>query len=150
MNKYLTITAALLLVSASAVAANLLNTPRASDVAVGGFDTVAFFTESRAVNGSPFIRSEHEGATYLFASEENKALFDHAPEKYVPQFGGYCAYGVSLGALFPVDVSTWQVRDGKLYLNLSPEMRELFDEDFEGNVSKARGHWPNLVKEHTG
>ena len=123
MNKRLTIAAALLLLSASAFAGNLLNTPRASDVAVGGFDTVAFFTESQAVNGSPFIKSEYEGATYLFASEENKAVFDRAPEKYVPQFGGYCAYGVSLGALFPVDVSTWQVRDNKLYLNLSPEMR---------------------------
>jgi hypothetical protein len=64
----------------------------------------------------------------------------------VPHYGGYCAYGVPAGALFPVDAGTWQIRNGKLYLNLNPAILEAFDNDFERNVSKAEKIWPGLVK----
>lgn len=67
---------------------------------------------------------------------------------YVPQFGGYCAYGVSINKLLPVDITTWQVRDGKLYFNLNPAVRIKFDEDFEGNVARAHENWPGLVKKY--
>ena len=111
--------AALLLLSASAFAADLVNVSGASKIAVAGYDTVAFFTDSKPVNGSPAITAEYQGATWFFASEEHKALFTAKPEKYAPQCGGYCAFGVSVGALFPVDVTTWQVRNEKLYRNLN-------------------------------
>lgn len=150
MNKLFTsLPAIALLLSANAFAAELVNVPRATDIAVSGFDTVAFFTEAKAVNGTPFITAEHEGTTYFFATEENKATFEQSPEKYIPQFGGYCAYGVSIGKLLPVDISTWQVRDGKLYFNLNPDIRTKFDAAFEDNVSKARGNWPGLVEKHS-
>ena len=148
MNPIFKSIAALLLLSSSAFAGELVNVAGDSNVAVSGFDTVAFFTESKAVNGSPHITADYQEITYFFATEENKALFEKAPENYVPQFGGYCAYGVSINKLLPVDITTWQVRDGKLYFNLNPAVRIKFDEDFEGNVARASQNWPGLVKKH--
>lgn len=138
--------AALVLFTATALAGDLVNVSGASKAAVSGFDTVAFFTDSKPINGSPFISAEHKGATYFFASEEHKKLFVANPEKYAPQFGGYCAFGVGIDKLFPVDISTWQVRDGKLYLNLNPDILKKFNEDLKGNVAKADKNWPGLVK----
>src|SRR5436190_6448012 len=99
--------AAVALLSVSAYAGDLVNVSGASKAAVSGYDTVAFFTDSKPVNGSPFISAEHRGATYFFATEEHKKLFTENPEKFVPQFGGFCAFGVGLGKLFPVDINTW-------------------------------------------
>ena len=140
--------AALVLLSTSAFAGNLVNVSGASNAAVSGYDPVAFFTDGKAVNGSPFITAEYEGATYFFASEEHKKLFTEAPAKYAPQTGGFCAYGVSLGKLFPVDISTWQVRNGKLYLNLNADVLKKFNADFDGNVARAEKNWPALVKKN--
>ncbi|MEO6970892.1 MAG: YHS domain-containing (seleno)protein [Chthoniobacterales bacterium] len=137
--------AALVLLSASVFAGDLVNISGASRAAVSGFDPVAFFTDAKLVNGSPFITAEYEGATYFFASEEHKKLFTAAPAKYAPQFGGFCAFGVALDKLFPVDISTWQVRDGKLYLNLNPDILKKFNADFAGNVATANKNWPGLV-----
>ncbi|MEO8045067.1 MAG: YHS domain-containing (seleno)protein [Spartobacteria bacterium] len=137
--------AVLLLFSASAFAGDLVNVSGESKVALSGFDPVAFFTEAKPVNGSPFITSENAGATYFFASEEHKKMFAADPGKYAPQFGGYCAFGVGLDKLFPVDISTWQVRNGKLYLNLNPDILKKFNADFSGNIAKADKNWPGLV-----
>lgn len=123
---------------------HLVNVSGASNVAVSGYDTVAFFQGTKAVNGSPFISAEYQGATYFFSTEENKALFLKAPDKYAAQYGGFCAYGVSINKLFPVDISTAQIRNGKLYLNLNPDVRIKFDADFEGNVARANQNWPGL------
>jgi YHS domain-containing protein len=141
--------AAVALLSVSAYAGDLVNVSGASKAAVSGYDTVAFFTDAKPVNGSPFISAEYQGATYFFASEEHKALFTASPEKYAPQCGGFCAYGVGLGKLFPVDINTWQVRNGKLYLNLNPAILEKFNADFDGNVAKADKKWPELVKKYS-
>jgi YHS domain-containing protein len=141
--------AAVALLSVSAYAGDLVNVSGASKAAVSGYDTVAFFTDAKPVNGSPFISAEYQGATYFFASEEHKALFTAHPEKYVPQCGGFCAYGVGLGKLFPVDINTWQVRDGKLYLNLNDGILKKFNADFDGNVAKADKNWPELVKKNS-
>ena len=139
--------AALMLLSVSAFAGEVVNVAGASNVAVSGFDTVAFFTDSKPMGGLPSITAEHKGAIYFFANEEHKALFVANPEKYVPQFGGHCAYGVALNHLLPVQIPpTWQIRDGKLYFNLNPDIRVKFDADFEGNVAKARKNWPGLVE----
>jgi len=76
------------LLSVTALAGDLVNVSGASKTAVSGYDTVAFFTDAKAVNGSPFISSEYQGATYFFASEDHKAVFTANPEKYAPQCGG--------------------------------------------------------------
>lgn len=132
----------------SDAAGYLVNVSGASNVAVSGYDTVAFFTGSKPVNGSPFITELYQGVTYYFSTEENKASFAAAPEKYVPQFGGFCAYGVAINKLLPVDISTHQVRDGKLYFNLNPAIRVKFDADFAGNVAKANENWPALKEKN--
>ena len=137
--------ATLMLATSPLLAADLVNVSGASKAAVDGFDPVAFFTDSKPVNGSPFITSTYEGATYYFASEEHKKLFEGNPDKYVPQYGGFCAFGVGEGALFPVDIRTWQVRDGKLYLNLNPDVLKKFNADFAGHIAKAEKNWPDLV-----
>lgn len=125
-----------------------VNVSGASNAAVSGYDVVAFFTDSKAVNGSPFITAEHEGATYYFASEEHKALFTAAPEKFVPQYGGFCAFGVgAVNKLLPVDITTWQVRNGKLYLNLNHDILQKFNADFDNLTAKADQNWPALAKQ---
>ena len=140
--------AAVVLLTVSAYAGDLVNVSGKSKVAVGGCDTVAFFTDSKPVNGSPAITAEYQGATYFFASEEHKQLFTETPAKYAPQTGGFCAYGVSVGKLFPVDINTWQVRNDKLYLNLNADVLKKFNADFDGNVAKAEKNWPALVKKN--
>jgi YHS domain-containing protein len=138
--------AALVLFTATAFAGDLVNVSGASKAAVSGFDTVAFFTDSKPVNGSPFITSEYQGAVYYFASEEHKKLFVKNPEKYVPQFGGFCAFGVAIDKVLPVDINTWQIRDGKLYLNLNPDILKKYNDEFKANTAKAEKNWPGLVK----
>jgi YHS domain-containing protein len=140
--------AACALLSVSALAGELVNVSGASKIAVSGYDPVAFFTDSKPVNGSPFVSTEYQGATYFFANEEHRKLFVAAPEKYAPQYGGFCAYGVALNKLFPVDINTWQIRDGKLYLNLNPDVLKKFNADIEGNITKANKNWPALVNKH--
>ena len=134
----------MLLVS-SAFAGKAINTAGETGIALQGYDPVAFFTTGKATHGNPSLQAQHEGASYLFSSEKNLKLFQKSPEKYAPQFGGYCAYGVSVNALFPVDVSTAQVIDGKLYLNLNPSILEAFNKDLNGNLDKARQNWPSLI-----
>lgn len=138
-------TATLLASATPATAGGPVNVAGASRIALDGYDPVAFFADSKPVHGSPSITAEHGGAVYLFASETHRKSFVAAPEKYLPQYGGFCAYGVSLGALFPVDISTWQIRDGKLYLNLNPEILAAFNKDFSANVRKADAAWPTVA-----
>jgi YHS domain-containing protein len=129
-------------------AADLVNVAGASRIALDGFDPVAFFTDARPVSGVPSFTTVYQGATYFFANEEHRRLFAQNPARYAPQYGGFCAYGVGLNALFPVDINTWQVRNGKLYLNLNPDILQKFNEDFDGNVSKAEANWPGLVRKN--
>jgi YHS domain-containing protein len=110
---------------------------------------VAFFTEGKPTHGDASITATHNGASYMFASKRNRTLFEKDPEKYAPQYGGFCAYGVSVGALFPVDINTWQIVDGKLYLNLNPMIQNLFNQDLEGHLAEAEKKWPGLMQKNT-
>jgi YHS domain-containing protein len=141
--------AALVLLTTSAFAGELVNVAGASGIALDGYDPVAFFTDHKPMHGDPAISATYKGAKYFFASMEHKVKFEASPERYVPQFGGYCAFGVAVGALFPVDINTWQIRNGKLYLNLNPAVLEQFNKDVEGYIAKAEKNWPGLVKKNT-
>ena len=138
-----TLTTAALVVSAHA--ADLVNVAGASNIAVGGYDTVAFFTDHKAVNGDPFITATYQGATYIFASKEHKDLFKADPAKYTPEFGGYCAYGVSRNKLVEIDVDAFQIVDGKLLLQYSKGVRDDFNKDPKANLAKANANWTGLV-----
>lgn len=114
-------------------------------VAIQGYDPVAFFTDHKPVKGNPQFLAKHEGAVYFFASKEHKDLFKADPAKYVPEFGGYCAYGVSRNKLVEIDVEAFQIVDGKLLLQYSKGVRDDFNEDAKGNLVKANANWIGLV-----
>jgi YHS domain-containing protein len=132
-----------------ASAAVVVNADPYSNIALQAYDPVAFFTDSRPVKGSPFIAAEHAGHTYLFASEEHKAEFERRPEKYLPAYGGYCAFGVSIGKFFPVEIDTWEIIDGRLVLQFSQDIKRMFAEDKAANLRKADTNWPRLVARET-
>ncbi len=136
------------LVASTAWAGDLVNVSGASNIAIDGYDPVAFFTKHKPVHGDPGIKATYQGATYLFSSKRNRSRFEKDPARYAPQYGGFCAFGVSVNALFPVDIQTWQIRDGKLYLNLNPKILKSFNRDLQGHVKKANQQWPKLVAEH--
>jgi YHS domain-containing protein len=94
--------------------ANLLNLNE-NGVALEGYDPVSYFSE-RPLPGTPEFTSSYQGATYYFANADNKAKFDAEPDKYIPQYGGFCAVAVSEGKLVPVDPETYKITDDKLYL----------------------------------
>ncbi len=141
----LAVLALCLLLSWSADAKDLLNLDKKS-VAVQGYDVVAFFTDGKPVKGNSAFASTHRGATYHFARAEHKAAFDADPAKYEPQFGGFCAYGVSRGKLVEIDVEAFQIVDGKLLLQYSKGVRNDFNKDTQGNFKKAEANWPGLVE----
>jgi len=115
-------------------------------IAIRGIDPVGYFTDSAPIAGSAEFTSDYNGATWQFASAENKATFDADPETYAPQYGGYCAYAVSKGATAPTDPEAWTVHDGKLYLNFSVDVRSIWKEDIPGNVAKADANWPKVLE----
>lgn len=115
-----------------------------SSLAIHGYDPVAYFSDGKAVAGEPGIAATHDGATYRFASAEHRDQFLADPVKYVPQYGGYCAYGTTLGKKFDGDPNAWKVVDGKLYLNLSPDVQRKWLEDVPGFIAKAEDVWPTI------
>ncbi|MEM5473961.1 YHS domain-containing (seleno)protein [Hoeflea sp. AS60] len=110
-------------------------------IAIQGYDPVAYFTDHKPVPGNPDITAAHDGAIYQFASEDHKAAFDADPEKYVPQYGGYCAYGASQGYNASIEPEQFTITDGKLYLNYNADVRTRWDQDRAGYISKADVYW---------
>lgn len=113
-------------------------------LAIQGYDPVAYFTDGKAIAGKAEITAAHDGATYRFATTAHRDAFVADPAKYLPQYGGYCAYGTSLGKKFTGDPNAWKVVDGKLYLNLSPDVQRKWLEDVPGFIAKADGTWPTI------
>jgi YHS domain-containing protein len=124
---------------------SLLNIDK-NQIAIQGYDPVAFFTDNKPVKGVTKFSSSHNGANYLFASKEHKDLFDKEPSKYEPAFGGYCAFGVSRNKLVEIDPEAFQIVDGHLLLQYSKSVRNDFNKDTQGNLAKANANWPGLVE----
>jgi YHS domain-containing protein len=116
-----------------------------SGVAIQGYDPVAFYTDHQPVKGDQKFLVKHAGAIYFFATKEHKDLFKENPAKYEPEFGGYCAYGVSRNKLVEIDVDAFQIVDGKLLLQYSKGVRDDFNKDAKANLAKAASNWPELV-----
>lgn len=148
MKRIIIVTMVLLVSAGYALAGDLINADPHSRIALEGYDPVAFFTDGRATKGNPSIGAEHEGYTYLFASKAHRTMFLAKPDKYMPAYGGYCAYGVSLGYLFPVDISTWEIVDGRLTFQYSEDIKRAFEKDKDGNYQKADKNWPKILKKH--
>jgi YHS domain-containing protein len=117
-------------------------------LALRGYDPVAYFTEGQPVIGKATYTATYNQAAYQFATEANLQAFKAHPERYVPQYGGFCAFGVSVGAKFDGDPQLWKIVDGKLYLNLNPDIQEQWEKDIPGHIGKADKHWP-VIKDTT-
>ncbi|MGE3108056.1 MAG: YHS domain-containing (seleno)protein [Phycisphaerales bacterium] len=114
-------------------------------VALEGHDPVAYFTDGKAIKGDPALASTYRGATYHFASAAHKQMFDANPEKYAPQFGGFCGYAASINKVSPVNVNLFQIIDGRLVLQHTDEAYRLFNQNAPANLVKADHNWPHLV-----
>lgn len=112
-----------------------------TDLALRGFDPVSYFTDGAPMAGEVDITAEHNGAIYRFASVENKEMFEADPAKYAPQYGGYCAFGLAQGYKFDGDPAVWKIVDDKLYLNLSPKVSTIWQQDVPGNIGMADEKW---------
>ena len=113
---------------------------------LAGHDVVSYFTQNRHAAGQPTIKSVHKGVTFRFASAEHKALFDAAPEKYLPQYGGYCANGIVYGIPWGGDANTWTMIDGKLFIFGGAGSRDAFLLDPKGNLALAEKYWKTEVE----
>ena len=117
-----------------------------SAVALQGYDAVGYFTDHKPVNGNGNHVVLYEGVNYLFANDEHKKTFEANPSEYAPQFGGWCAYGVSVSKKFVGDPLVWKIVDGKLYVNLDKKIYNIWVKDIAGNLEKANTNWP-LIKD---
>lgn len=115
-------------------------------MAIRGYDPVAYFTDSKPVKGNAAFNYAWRGAAWQFASAEHRTLFAGDPEKYAPQYGGYCAYGVSEGHTVDIDPDAWKIIGGKLYLNYSQSVQRQFLKEPEARIRKADQNWPGLHK----
>lgn len=112
-------------------------------VSLKGHDPVSYFTDGRPVKGSPGIRYDFDDARYLFANEKNRERFAANPERYTPQYTGFCATGMAFGMKVEADPTVWKIVDGKLYVFSSPQAREKFEQD-PGLLAKSRQNWKPL------
>ena len=117
-----------------------------TDTAINGYDTVAYFTVGKPVKGRDDLVAEWKGAKWKFSTPAHLELFKGDPEKYAPQYGGYCAYGVAQGYLVKVEPDQFSVRDGKLYLNYDASVQATWAKDPEGYIKTADGRFDALLK----
>lgn len=126
-------------------AADAVNTTLFGNVAIKGYDPVAYFTDGRPVKGSKDHELEWNGATWRFASTDHLEAFEAEPERYAPQYGGYCAWAVSQGYTANIDPQAWRIVDGRLYLNYSKEVQRKWESDIPGHIEAADTNWPGVL-----
>ncbi|MEQ9326548.1 MAG: YHS domain-containing (seleno)protein [Rhodospirillales bacterium] len=132
--------------SAGAAFADEITTFVKQGAAIGGTDPVAYFTEGKPVEGKDAFTATYDDVTWKFASAANRDLFVADPEKYAPQYGGFCAFGASKGFKVPVVPDAWQIVDGKLYLNNSKAVQQRFEDDTSGIIHDATLNW-EIIKD---
>jgi YHS domain-containing protein len=144
--------AAALFTAHPAMAAPPINTLKtgifggSTDTAINGYDTVAYFTDGKPVKGQDALATEWMGAKWKFASQAHLDLFKANPEKYAPQYGGYCAYGVTQDYLVKVEPDQFTVLDGKLYLNYDAGVQTKWLKDPSGYIRQADAKFKELLK----
>lgn len=116
-------------------------------LAIEGYDPVAYFEEHKPVAGSAQYTTLYQGSRFQFASAANRDLFTAKPEKYAPQYGGFCAFGMAKGYKASIDPVAFTVVGGKLYLNYSETVRSRWLSDIPGYIRKADGNWPEVQRQ---
>lgn len=113
-------------------------------LALRGYDPVAYFTVGEPVKGKRSLSVEHGGGTYRFSSQETRELFLADPDKYLPAYGGYCAYGTAQNTKVDGDPRIWHIVDGRLYLNITRDVDRVWQQDIAGYIAQADRIWPNI------
>ena len=133
------------LVFVASVFAGKPSTFATGDGAIRGYDPVAYFLAGQPVPGMDSFTTRWQGSTYKFASQKNLETFESDPERYAPQYGGYCAYAVSQGYTASIDPEAWSIVDGKLYLNYSPGVQKRWEQNVPGYIADADRNWPGVL-----
>jgi len=136
---------AAMLGSAAALAVAPVNTELLGHSAIKGYDPVAYFNQQKPVKGDAQYSYDWMGATWLFASAEDRAAFATSPQKYAPQYGGYCAYAVAHNDTAGIDPAAFTVLDGKLYLNYSEDIQHKWEAQRTDFIHQADQNWPGLA-----
>lgn len=136
-----------LLVVASVQAKTLINVDK-DNLALQGYDPVAYFTDNKPVKGDAKFTASYRGATYRFATTEHKKTFEATPAKYEPQFGGFCGYAASINKVAPIEVEFFQIVEGRLILQHNEKAWNLWIKDVPGNLRRADQNWPALVEQN--
>jgi hypothetical protein len=113
--------------------------------AIRGYDAVAYFADGQPQPGSAAFSHDWKDAVWLFASAAHRDAFKADPERYAPQFGGYCAYAITKGHVLEARPEVWSIVDDKLYLNLGPGAQSRWREDVPGNIARATNNWPGAL-----
>jgi hypothetical protein len=135
---------AVLLASTTSFAADIDANANVNDIAIKGYDTVAYFTMNKPVMGSHEFTATYKNAIFQFANAKHRDLFKADATKYAPQFGGYCAMGTAMNLKFDTDPTAWKIVDEKLYLNLNKDVQKSWLKDVPGNLKTAETNWPAL------
>ena len=132
------------LLSACSTTGGRVNTGWFGNTAINGYDPVAYFVAGEPQQGRDEFVSQYDGASWKFASAANKAKFDANPQKYAPQYGGYCAYAVANNDTAGIDPQAWSIVDGKLYLNYSESVQAEWEAQQAAHIQAADRNWPGL------
>jgi len=116
-----------------------------SNVGVNGYDVVAYFSAGQPTRGVAQFKTTHNGVEYRFANAANLAAFRANPARYLPQYGGYCAWAVSQGYTASADPTNWRIVDGRLYLNYNDEIQRRWEGDIAGHIRSANANWPDVL-----
>jgi YHS domain-containing protein len=131
------------LLSTAALAGDFFET---DGVALRGYDPVAYFVSAKPQKGQSQYSYDYKGSKFYFSSEENRRAFMQTPEKYAPQFGGYCAYGTAQGYKVSTQPDAFAIVDDKLYLNYDTKVQGIWRQDVPGNIARAEKNWPEVSK----
>lgn len=113
-------------------------------VAINGYDAVAYFTDHKPIKGSDKFAATYKGATFYFASAAHRDVFASDPERYAPQYGGYCAFGTAEGHKAPTQPQAFTIVDDKLYLNYNDDVAKTWRSDIGGYIKKANANWATV------
>ncbi|MEM0912461.1 MAG: YHS domain-containing (seleno)protein [Pseudomonadota bacterium] len=130
--------------SALSIAADIDVNANNNDVAIKGYDTVSYFTDNQALKGNSKYTATYKNAIYQFSSADNRDLFRENPEKYAPQYGGFCAFGVTMERKFDTDPEAFKIVDNKLYLNLNADVQKRWVTDIPGFINTADNNWGGI------
>lgn len=119
-------------------------------LAMRGFDAVSYFSDSLPRRGSAEHVIDHSGAAYYFATAANAETFCDNPARYIPAYGGFCTYGISLGKKFDGDPMIYRIINGRLYFSLNNKIAYYFNKSVERTIADADAIWPTIAEKSSG